>query len=154
MTAGPKPLTGDDLRTTRIQATADLEFTDMAVSEEEARRKVLEWCQTHGPYTHLLLRCGPQIVTTTGRPTTIVILKSQPVTPCRGPSADIVAVTTELWRGRVSADGIPYMSFCFVPLFAATERDEDRGYLVRMQKFGATKLIPKLSAENDGPRRN
>lgn len=157
----PEPLTPEDLekRPRIVQALQFAETEDPA----EIKAKVDAWVGEHGPYTHCLLWCGPQIITATNKPTTVAVPKTAEVVPCQEAGADILPITAALWKTRVRLDALPYAGFCLLPLVHATGKTEDEPWLVRMKKIGATKLLvarppqdpprPKLELPQGGLRR-
>lgn len=120
-----------------------LDAVDYAGTEDPAEIRLLtaEWVRKNGPYTHVMLWCGPHVITATGEPTTVVVPKQQFATPCPEPCADIVPTSAEMWKRRAKLDDIPYMSWCYLPLMLATRQADDEGWLVRVRKIGATKLL-------------
>lgn len=140
----PLPLSADDGRLWPGLG----KFIQSAGTEdpEEVQRRVEEWTKTHGDYSHVILWCGPQIITTTGEPTSVFVVKHQRVVPCEKYGADILVGSDELWRAAVKVDLVPFMSYCLLPLRCATERSEDGPYLVRMKKLGVTRVSERKSA--------
>jgi hypothetical protein len=91
--------------------------------------------------SHVLLWCAPHIITTTGEPTTLLVRNDERVVPSDRPCADIIPWSAELWQQSLPASRLQVMAFCFVPLICATQREEDRPYVVRMKKLGVTRLM-------------
>jgi hypothetical protein len=143
MSGKPRMMTGADLAA-RPPVFTELQTTG-SEDPEEVRRQIAAWSNQNGPHTHVLLWCGPHIITTTGEPTTVVIDRRKFVAPCVGPSADIVPTTPEHWKQRILADQLPFMSYCWMPLIYATGCDEDRAWLVRMKKLGITRQVQARS---------
>lgn len=134
-----RPMTKEDLaRRTRVEDLVTFSETE---DPEEIARRVRDWERQHGELPNILLWCGPQVITSTGEPTTVVVVKGEKVVACGKDGPDIVPFAKETWRRRVSVERLPYMSYCLLPLATATNRPEDAGWLVRVRKIGATRLI-------------
>lgn len=107
----------------------------------EIEANVKAWVAENGPYTHCLLWCGPQVITTSGQPTSVAVPKLQEVVPCDASGADILPITAALWGARKPLDALPYLSYCLLPLACATGKADDDPWFVRMKKLGATKML-------------
>ncbi len=134
----PRPLTARELRSD-INLIPALEI-DETTDPDEMVRRVQEWERVYGTYSHVFLQCGPGIITTTGKPTSLFVRRAQKVILCEvGP--DIVVITAQLWAQARPVEELPYFSECLVPLEIATNRPDDHDYLVRMKKHGVTRLL-------------